>query len=184
MNHTISKPLIWIDCEMTGLDPSVDCIIEIATIVTDSELNIVAEGPELAVRRPKELLDRMDEWNTKHHTASGLVERVLNSDVGIEDADRMTFEFIAQYCDPRVAPLCGNSIWQDRRFIEMEMPLTAGHLHYRNVDVSSFKEMARRWYPGLDIYKKENQHRALDDIRESIEELRYYRRTIFRDAPG
>ena len=181
MIKNIRQPLIWIDCEMTGLDIRTDRIIEIATLITDSELNIIAEGPELAIHRPKELLDTMDDWNTKHHTASGLVDRVLASKIEIEDADRMTFEFISQYCEPHMAPLCGNSVWQDRRYIDMEMPLTAHHLHYRNVDVSSFKEMVRRWYPKLESYKKANHHRALDDIRESIDELKYYRRMVFRD---
>ena len=180
MARSINQPLVWIDCEMTGLDTRVDRIIEIATLITDSDLNIVAEGPELAIHRPKELLDGMDSWNTKHHTASGLVDRVLASQIEIDEADRLTREFIAQYCEQHAAPLCGNSVWQDRRFIDMEMPLTAHHLHYRNVDVSSFKEMARRWYPKLEPYKKANHHRALDDIRESIEELRYYRKMIFK----
>ena len=179
MARSISQPLIWIDCEMTGLDTRVDRIIEIATLITDSDLNVVAEGPELAIHRPQELLDQMDSWNTKHHTQSGLVERVLNSKIEIEDADRLTFEFISQYAEAHSAPLCGNSVWQDRRFIDLEMPLTAHHLHYRNVDVSSFKEMAKRWYPKLDPYKKANHHRALDDIRESIEELKYYREKLF-----
>ena len=181
MARSINQPLIWIDCEMTGLDTRVDRIIEIATLVTDSELNIVAEGPELAIHRPKELLDGMNDWNTKHHTASGLVDRVLASEIEIEDADRLTYEFISQYCEPHAAPLCGTSVWQDRRFIDMEMIQTSQYLHYRNVDVSSFKEMARRWYPKLEPYKKANHHRALDDIRESIEELKYYRRMIFRE---
>lgn len=179
MTVTIKQPLIWIDCEMTGLNPKHDRIIEIATIVTDSDLNVIAEGPELAIHRPPSLLDTMDDWNRKHHTSSGLVERVLQSKIDIEEADRITFEFISQYCEPHAAPLCGNSVWQDRRFIDMEMVKTSGYLHYRNVDVSSFKEMARRWYPKLEAYKKSNHHRALDDIRESIAELRYYREHIF-----
>lgn len=181
MGSNIKQPLIWIDCEMTGLNLKVDRIIEIATLITDSELNVIAEGPELAIHRPKELLDGMDDWNTRHHTSSGLVDRVLTSEIEIGDADRLTYEFITKYCDAESAPLCGNSVWQDRRFIDMEMPLVSGHLHYRNVDVSSFKEMAKRWYPGLESYKKSNHHRALDDIRESIEELKYYRRMIFKE---
>lgn len=180
MARSITQPLVWIDCEMTGLDPEVDRIIEIATIITDSELNILAVGPEIAISRPKALLDGMNEWNTKHHNQSGLVERVLASDIDIEEADRLTYAFIAEYTDSRVAPLCGNSIWQDRRFIDVEMPLTSKHLHYRNLDVSSFKEVVRRWYPDLPPYKKENNHRALDDIRESIEELKYYRTNVFK----
>lgn len=180
MARSIHQPLVWIDCEMTGLDTRVDRIIEIATLITDSDLNIVAEGPEIAIHRPKELLDGMNDWNTKHHTQSGLVERVLQSHIEIAEADRLTHEFISQYCEKRSAPLCGNSVWQDRRFIDMEMPLTSQFLHYRNVDVSSFKEMARRWYPKLEPYKKANHHRALDDIRESIEELKYYRQMLFK----
>ena len=162
MARSINQPLIWIDCEMTGLDTRIDHIIEIATLVTDA----------------------MNDWNTKHHTQSGLVDRVLQSQIDIDEADRLTRDFIAQYAEPHAAPLCGNSVWQDRRFIDFEMPLTSQILHYRNVDVSSFKEMARRWYPDLEPYKKANHHRALDDIRESIEELRYYRRMIFVPLTG
>lgn len=180
MPRTINQPLVWIDCEMTGLDTRIDRIIEIAAIVTDSELNVIAEGPELAISRPKSMLDAMNDWNTKHHTQSGLVARVLESQIDIGTADKMTRDFIAEYAREGHAPLCGNSVWQDRRFIDMEMPLTAHYLHYRNVDVSSFKEMARRWYPALEPYKKANHHRALDDIRESIEELKYYRTHIFK----
>lgn len=180
MARSIHQPLIWIDCEMTGLDTRIDHIIEIATLVTDSELNIVAEGPEIAIHRPKEMLDAMNDWNTKHHTQSGLVDRVLASDIDVAKADQLTRDFIAQYAQEHAAPLCGNSVWQDRRFIDMEMPLTSRYLHYRNVDVSSFKEMVRRWYPNLEPYKKANHHRALDDIRESIEELKYYRAHIFK----
>lgn len=184
MARSINQPLIWIDCEMTGLDTRIDHIIEIATLVTDSDLNIIAEGPEIAVKRPKAMLDAMNDWNTKHHTQSGLVDRVLQSQIDIDEADRLTRDFIAQYAEPHATPLCGNSVWQDRRFIDFEMPLTSQILHYRNVDVSSFKEMARRWYPDLEPYKKANHHRALDDIRESIEELRYYRRMIFVPLTG
>ncbi len=180
MTIKIKQPLVWIDCEMTGLNTAVDRIIEIATLITDSDLNIIAEGPELAIHRPKELLDGMNDWNTKHHTQSGLVDRVLSSNIEIDEADRLTYEFIAEYADYHQAPLCGNSVWQDRRFIDMEMPKTSAYLFYRNVDVSSFKEMVRRWYPNLDPYKKANHHRALDDIRESIEELRYYRSMVFK----
>ena len=183
MPCTIKQPLVWIDCEMTGLEISHDHIIEIATIITDSELEVIAEGPEIAVHWPKELLDGMDEWNTKHHTGSGLVRRVLASQIDIAEADRLTYEFIAEHCAPESAPLCGNSVWQDRRFIDMEMPRTSKHLHYRLVDVSSIKELARRWYPKLEPYRKQGNHRALDDIRESIAELRYYREKLFR-IPG
>ena len=179
MARTIKQPRGWIDCEMTGLNTQVDRIIEIATLVTDSDLNVIAEGPELAIHRPQSLLDQMDKWNVKHHTESGLVQRVLDSNIEIDEADRLTRDFIAEYAEEHAAPLCGNSVWQDRRFIDLEMPLTSHYLFYRNVDVSSFKEMARRWYPNLEPFKKANHHRALDDIRESIEELKYYRRNIF-----
>lgn len=181
MTFKIKQPLIWIDCEMTGLDVRKDRIIEIAVLITDSDLNVVADGPEIAIHRPQQLLDTMDDWNTKHHTESGLVARVLSSNIEINDADQMVHDFIAQYSDPHKAPLCGNSVWQDRRFIDEEMPLTANFLFYRNVDVSSFKEMARRWYPNFPPYQKNNAHRALDDIRESIAELKYYRTHLFKD---
>ncbi len=183
MPHVSMQPLVWIDCEMTGLDTSVDRIIEIATLVTDSDLNILAEGPELVIHRPQALLDTMNDWNRKHHGASGLTDRVLASEIEIDEADRLTAAFIKQYVKHGAAPLCGNSVWQDRRFIDLEMPLTAACLHYRNIDVSSFKEMARRWYPGFAHYKKANNHRAMDDIRESIEELRYYRKYLMVDVP-
>lgn len=180
MARSIEQPLIWIDCEMTGLDAATDRIIEIATLVTDSALNIIAEGPELAIHRPKAMLDNMNEWNRTHHSQSGLIERVLASEIDIEEADRLTHEFISRHAAEHAAPLCGNSVWQDRRFIDMEMPRTSAYLYYRNVDVSSFKEMVRRWYPELPPYKKANHHRALDDIKESIEELRYYRSQVFK----
>jgi len=179
MSKQISSPLIWIDCEMTGLDTQVDRLIEIATIITDSDLNIVAQGPNLVIHRPQSLLDGMNDWNRKHHGESGLVERVLASDISIEEADQLTYEFLCQYTDSRVAPLCGNSVWQDRRFIDMEMPLTSRHLHYRTIDVSTLKELARRWYPNLPHFTKANHHRALDDIVESIKEMRYYRSSLF-----
>ncbi len=180
---TTHQPLVWIDCEMTGLNLEVDRIIEIATLVTDSELNILAEGPELVIHRPPELLAQMNDWNTKHHGESGLTARVLSSDVTIEDADIATSTFIKSFVTHGLAPLCGNSVWQDRRFIDMEMPLTSACLFYRNIDVSSFKEVVRRWYPDFPHYKKANHHRAMDDIRESIEELRYYRQHLMVDVP-
>lgn len=184
MPHSQRQPLIWIDCEMTGLELPVDRIIEIATLVTDSELNIIAEGPELVIHRPQELLDHMNDWNRKHHGESGLTQRVIDSTTTIEEADRLTSQFIKKHLTHGYAPLCGNSVWQDRRFIDFEMPLTSACLYYRNIDVSSFKECARRWYPDFPHYKKTNHHRAMDDIRESIEELRYYRKFLMVDKPN
>ncbi len=171
--------LVWMDLEMSGLDPARDTIIEIATIVTDSELDIVAEGPVIAIHQSDELLDAMDDWNREHHAASGLTARVRNSKTDLAEAERLTLEFVRQHTAERSSPLCGNSIWQDRRFLARYMPTLEGYLHYRIVDVSSIKELARRWYPSA-VPEKKNTHLALDDVRESIEELRAYRRTIFQ----
>jgi len=173
--------LIWIDLEMTGLDPSHDRIIEIATIVTDAHLNVLAEGPVMAVRQSGALLDGMDEWNTRHHNNSGLVERVRRSDVDDAEAERRTLAFLEQYLAPGASPMCGNSICQDRRFLANYMPRLEAFFHYRNLDVSTLKELARRWKPGiLDGFRKANKHLALDDIRESIAELAYYREHLIQ----
>ncbi|MBM7332957.1 MAG: oligoribonuclease [Alcanivorax sp.] len=173
--------LIWIDLEMTGLDPSHDRIIEIATIVTDAHLNVLAEGPVMAVRQSDALLDGMDEWNTRHHNNSGLVERVRRSDVDDAEAERRTLAFLEQYLAPGASPMCGNSICQDRRFLANYMPRLEAFFHYRNLDVSTLKELARRWKPGiLDGFQKANKHLALDDIRESIAELAYYREHLIQ----
>jgi len=169
------------DLEMTGLDPDRDTILEIATIVTDSELIQIAEGPVLAIHQSDEILASMDDWNTEHHAASGLTSRVRASKVDMPDAERQTLEFVRQYTGERTSPLCGNSIWQDRRFLARYMPALESYLHYRIIDVSSIKELARRWYPADSTgFKKKNTHLALDDVRESIEELRYYRKSVFR----
>jgi len=169
--------LIWIDLEMTGLDTFKDEIIEIATIVTDSQLNTVAEGPMLAIHQPDALLDGMDEWNTRQHGKSGLTQRVKDSTLTVRDAERKTLEFLAEHVDSGVSPMCGNSICQDRRFLARCMPQLEAFFHYRNLDVSTLKELARRWKPEVaDGFKKESQHLALQDIRDSIDELLYYRR--------
>ena len=172
--------LVWIDMEMTGLDPAVDAILEIASLVTDNELNIIAEGPVLAVHQDEGILAGMDDWNVEHHTASGLVERVRRSPVSVTEAQALTLGFVQRHADKHSAPLCGNTVWQDRRFLKRYMPILEDWLHYRIVDVSTVKELARRWKPELvDRFKKRNTHRALDDIRESVAELKYYRDVFF-----
>ena len=149
-----NKRMVWIDLEMTGLDLERESIIEIATIITDSELNIIAEGPNLAISVAEELIEGMDEWNTRHHFRSGLIDRVRNDSVSVEEAERQTLEFIKEHVPKRTAPLCGNSVWNDRQFLVKEMPSVAKYLHYRMVDVSTIKELARRWYPGLPKFEK------------------------------
>ena len=175
-----TERLVWIDLEMTGLDVSRESIIEIATVVTDGELNILAQGPNLAVKVDDALLDGMDEWNTSHHTASGLVERVKTVGVSIEEAEQQTLEFLLHWVEKVTAPLCGNSVWNDKKFMEKEMPALVEHLHYRMIDVSTVKELARRWYPDVGRYEKKGAHLALDDLLESIEELRYFRTRVFK----
>lgn len=174
-----NERLVWIDLEMTGLDITKESIIEIATVVTDGELNILATGPNLAVTVPEELLAGMDEWNTSHHHASGLVERVRTRGVSCSDAEIQTLEFLKEWVPHGSAPLCGNSVWNDKKFMEKEMPQLVNYLHYRMIDVSTVKELARRWYPAASRYEKKGAHLALDDILESIEELRYFREKIF-----
>ena len=168
--------LVWIDLEMTGLNPDSDTILEIATIVTDADLNEVAEGPVYAIRHPEAALKAMDDWNREHHGASGLWDRVLRSSTDLRDAESGTLQFLEQWTTPGSSPLCGNSICQDRRFMFRLMPELERWFHYRNLDVSTLKELAARWAPQLlEGLNKENRHEALSDIRESIEELRYYR---------
>lgn len=168
--------LIWIDLEMTGLDPEQERIIEIATIVTDKDLNVLAEGPVLAVHQSDELLDSMDEWCTKTHGATGLTQRVKDSKVSERDAELETIRFLQEYVDKGKSPICGNSIGQDRRFLVKYMPELEDYFHYRNLDVSTLKELAARWKPEiLKDFSKKNVHLALDDIRESIDELKFYR---------
>jgi len=172
--------LIWIDLEMTGLDTNKDYIIEIATIVTDSALNILAEGPAIAIHQVDTILNAMDEWNKNQHSKSGLLDRVRASQYTEAQAERLTLEFLAKHVPPRSSPMCGNSICQDRRFLARCMPELERYFHYRNLDVSTVKELARRWFPSVfDSFTKESNHLALDDIRDSINELRYYGQNFF-----
>lgn len=176
-----SENLIWIDLEMTGLDVSQDRIIEVATIVTDSQLNIIAEGPVFAIHQSDEVLAKMDEWNVTHHTRSGLVARVKASMVTEMQAEAEMLAFLQQYVPPGESPMCGNSVWQDRRFLSCYMPALEKYFHYRLIDVSTLKELAKRWAPKIyGAIRKESQHLALADIRESIDELKYYRAHYLR----
>ena len=172
--------LVWIDLEMTGLDPSVDVIIEAAVLVTDGELEIVAHGPEIAVHRTEEELAVMDAWNRRTHGSSGLTERVRRSRTTVAEAEAEILEFLAEWTLEGKSPLAGNSVHKDREFIAKEMPRLDRWLHYRIVDVSTVKELCRRWYPEAANFAKQERHRALDDIRESIDELRWYRERIFK----
>lgn len=178
--------LIWIDLEMTGLDPDNDVIIEIATLVTDKYLHELAVGPVLAVSQPHSYLEGMDEWCTTHHTRSGLVKRVTESNVDAAQAEAETLEFLRKWVPEGASPMCGNSICQDRRFLVRGMPALAKYFHYRNLDVSTLKELAARWAPEIAAgFKKESAHLALSDIRDSVDELRYYRQHFIRmDGPA
>ena len=168
--------LIWIDLEMTGLDTQNDQIIEIATVVTDAYLNILAEGPVIAINQPDEVLDRMDEWNQRQHGGSGLLQRVRNSRKDEAAAEAETLKFLKQYVPAGASPMCGNSICQDRRFMARTMPKLEDYFHYRNLDVSTLKELAQRWAPSIaEGFKKDSRHLALDDIRDSINEMKFYR---------
>jgi len=176
-----SSHLVWIDLEMTGLNPDTDLIIEIATIVTDKNLNILAQGPVLAVHQADAALAAMDDWNQQHHGQSGLIERVKASTIDDAEAERQTLAFIKQWIPENASPLCGNSIGQDRRFLYRYMPALEAYFHYRNIDVSTLKELAARWAPDVkEGFKKASSHQALNDIVESIEELRYYREHFIR----
>ncbi len=173
--------LIWVDLEMTGLNPDKDQIIEIATVVTDNHLNIVAEGPVLAIHQEEAILSGMDDWNTKQHGRSGLLERVRNSVMDVQEAEAITLDFIMRLVPPNRSPMCGNSICQDRRFMFRTMPKLEQYFHYRNLDVSTVKELAKHWAPHIaKQFKKKSVHLAMDDIKESIAELQHYRDNFFR----
>ena len=172
--------LIWVDLEMTGLDTDNDCIIEIATIITDSELNILEEGPVVAINQPDSVLDAMDEWNTRQHGGSGLTERIKASNDTAQSATDQTLEFISRYVDMNKSPMCGNSICQDRRFMHRCMPDLEKYFHYRNLDVSTIKELVKRWKPEVAKgFQKNSEHLAMQDIRDSIAELKFYREQVF-----
>ena len=177
--------LIWVDLEMTGLDPFRDYILEIATVVTDPQLEVLAEGPVIAVHQSEHVLAAMDDWNTRHHTQSGLIERVRNSSCDERQAERETLTFVEKWCVARQSPLCGNSICQDRRFLARWMPRLESFMHYRNLDVSTLKELAVRWAPQvLSGFRKNASHLALEDVRDSIRELQFYREQLFRALPA
>ena len=172
--------LVWIDLEMTGLDPETECIIEIATIVTDSNLNVLAEGPALVIHQSEDVMNNMNEWCVEHHGKSGLTQRVLESKVTIEEAEQATIAFLQEWVPTGVSPLCGNSIGQDRRFLVRYMAKLDAYFHYRNIDVSTVKELGRRWAPEMvNAHTKSGAHLALDDIRDSISELQHYQKHFF-----
>jgi oligoribonuclease len=180
MGNKSKYNLVWMDCEMTGLDVEKEVLIEIATLITDSELNVLEEGPCIAIHQRNEILDKMDEWNTKHHNESGLVKRVQQSLIDEAEAEKRTLDFVKKYCPKGTSPLCGNSIHQDRKFLHKYMRGLHEYFHYRSVDVTSIKELVIRWYPtGPKSPKKSQEHVAMVDIRESLQELIFYRKNYF-----
>jgi len=185
-SDTVVAMLAWMDLEMTGLDPSQHVIVEIATLITDDELNLIAEGPDLVVHATGDELSAMDDFVTNMHTKSGLLDQIKTSTISLEEAGKQTMAFLQEHIpEARTVPLCGNSIGTDRRFLDIYLPEIEEFLHYRSVDVSTIKELARRWYPDAlaAVPRKEGGHRALDDIRESLKELAYWRGAVFADAP-
>ncbi len=184
MTAPAPQPLIWLDLEMTGLHPEHDRILEIASVVTDSDLNVEAEGPSLVIHQSGAALAGMDEWNTSHHGRSGLTNAVRRSRIGVADAEAQTLDFLRRHTLADASPLCGNSVWQDRRFLARYMPALHAHLHYRLIDVSTLSELVARWRPGLMATRpaKRSAHRALDDVYESIAELAWYRSQLFPEA--
>ena len=177
----VEERLVWMALEMTGLEPEENTIIEIATIVTEGDLTVVAEGPAFAITQPESELAKMDDWNLTHHTENGLLDRVRNHGIPMAEAEEMTIEFLREHCIQGISPLCGNTIGQDRRFLRRYMPELHDFFHYRSVDVTSIKQLVDRWYPNLPRATKPAGHRALDDIRGSIVELEHYREHVFRD---
>jgi len=175
-------PLVWIDLEMSGLDPAVHHILEIASVVTDASLEIVAEGPDLVIHHPESVIDGMNAWCVEHHAKSGLTNAVRASTVSLAEAEQQTIGFLRQHTQEGASPACGNSIWKDRLFLSRHMPKLDQFLHYRIIDVTSIKELVRRWYPEVPPPTKQDSHRALQDIRESIDELRLYRAQVFRES--
>ena len=179
MSHSENN-LIWIDLEMTGLDTDNDLIIEIATIVTDPQLNILEEGPIMAIFQADEVLEKMDEWNTRQHNQSGLVDRIKKSPYDAAEAESLTLGFLNKFVPKGKSPMCGNSICQDRRFMHRLMPELEAYFHYRNLDVSTIKEITKRWAPAQEDFMKQGSHLAMDDIRDSINELKFYREHVFK----
>lgn len=181
MADTREKNLIWVDLEMTGLSPERDHILEIASLVTDSQLNILATGPSLIIHQPEQALQQMNEWVLNQHSKTGLLDAVRRSVVTIEQAEKETLDFLNNYCVPHTSPLCGNSVWQDKAFLRVAMPKLNDFLHYRIIDVTAIKELVKRWYPDDPnvVFKKRDCHRAMEDIQESVAELVYYRKKFF-----
>lgn len=177
-------PLVWIDLEMSGLDPAIHHILEIASVVTDANLEILAEGPDIVIHHPESVIDGMNAWCVEHHAKSGLTDAVRDSTVSLAQAEQQTIDFLSQHTQEGASPACGNSIWKDRLFLSRHMPKLDGFLHYRIIDVTSIKELVRRWYSEVSPPTKQDTHRALQDIRESIDELRLYRAHVFREGRG
>jgi oligoribonuclease len=181
MHSPAEMNLVWMDLEMSGLDPKTCVVLEIATVITDKDLNLLEQGPALVVHQPDSILDNMDDWNKKHHKESGLTQAVRDSKTSLAEAEKQTLEFVAKHCKEKSSPLCGNTIYQDRRFLIEYMPRLEAYLHYRLVDVSTVKELVKRWYgPEFQAPQKKQKHKALDDILETIEELKFYRQSVFK----